>query len=223
MRELLEFLSDYEILLYVLIGIVSIIYIRRYILAWREARLAIFGLEKEMAGQRLRSNASILISMAVLMLFIFIVTTFVNPMLPRVEVMSTPTVELATPQPIALGLGQGGDVTPTVEVAESQNCASGQLELVEPQNGSELSGTITLKGVINVQDFGFYKFEYSQPGSSNWMIISANGMIDPEGTLGIWDTSLLTPGDYFLRLVVTDNRSNVLGICVIGVKLIGEG
>jgi len=223
MRDLLEFLSDYEILLYMLIGLISIVYIRRFLLAWREARLAIFGLEKEMAGQRMRSNASLLVTMVVLMLFIFIVTTFVTPMLPRVEVMPTPTVELATPQPIALNLGEGGDVTPTVEVAESQNCVSGKLELTEPQNGSELSGTVTLKGVINVQDFGFYKYEYSQPGSSTWMIIAANGTLDPEGTLGLWDTSLLTPGDYFLRLVVTDNRSNVIGLCVIGVKLIGEG
>ncbi|MGB8252862.1 MAG: hypothetical protein WCF08_06575 [Anaerolineaceae bacterium] len=223
MRDLLDFLSDYEILLYVSIGLISIVYIRRFLLAWREARLAIFGLEKEIAGQRMRSNASILVSMVVLMLFIFIVTTFVTPMLPRVEVMPTPTVELATPQPIALNLGEGGDVTPTMEVAESQNCVSGKLELTEPRNGSELSGTVTLKGVINVQDFGFYKYEYSQPGSSTWMIIAANGTLDPEGTLGLWDTSLLTPGDYFLRLVVTDNRSNVIGLCIIGVKLIGEG
>ncbi|MGA9398805.1 MAG: hypothetical protein WBV22_11160, partial [Anaerolineaceae bacterium] len=174
-------------------------------------------------GQRMRSNASILVSMVVLMLFIFIVTTFVTPMLPRVEVMPTPTVELATPQPIALNLGEGGDVTPTMEVAESQNCVSGKLELTEPRNGSELNGTVTLQGVINVQDFGFYKYEYSQPGSSTWMIIAANGTLDPEGTLGLWDTSLLTPGEYFLRLVVTDNRSNVIGLCIIGVKLIGEG
>ncbi len=223
MRDLLDFLSDYEILLYVSIGLISIVYIRRFLLAWRDARLAIFGLEKEIAGQRMRSNASILVSMVVLMLFIFIVTTFVTPMLPRVEVMPTPTVELATPQPIALNLGEGGDVTPTMEVAESQNCVSGKLELTEPRNGSELNGTVTLKGVINVQDFGFYKYEYSQPGSSTWMIIAANGTLDPEGTLGLWDTSLLTPGEYFLRLVVTDNRSNVIGLCIIGVKLIGEG
>ncbi len=82
---------------------------------------------------------------------------------------------------------------------------------------------ITLKGVIEVQDFGFYKYEYSTPGSSTWMIIAANGTIDPEGTLGLWDTSLLIPGDYLLRLVVTDNRSNVIGVCVIGVVVTGEG
>ena len=157
------------------------------------------------------------------MIFVFIVTTFVTPLLPRVEVMPTPTVALATAQPIALNLGQGESGTPTMEVTGNQNCVSGSLELTQPQNGSELSGTITLKGVINVPDFGFYKYEYSQPGNSNWMIIAASGSLDPEGTLGLWDTSLLTPGDYLLRLVVTDNRSNVIGLCVIGVKLTEDG
>lgn len=223
MRELLAFLSKYEILLYVIIGLISIVYIRRFLSAWREARLAIFGLEKEMAAQRMRSNSTILVMMMGLILFVFIVTTFVNPMLPRVESLPTATVAVATSQPIALNLGQSGDITPTVEVTGNQNCISGQLELIEPKNGSELSGTTTLKGVINVPDFGFYKYEYSQPGNNNWMIIAANGTINPEGTLGLWDTSLLTPGDYFLRLVVTDNRSNVIGLCVIGVKVIGGG
>jgi hypothetical protein len=223
MRELLDFLSDYEILLYVLIAIISIIYIRRFLLAWREAQLAIYGLEKEMAAQRMRSNATILISMVVLVLMVFIVTTFVNPMLPRLEIIPTPTIELATSQPIVLNLGQEGDETPTVEVFESQNCVSGKLELTEPRNGSELGGIVTLKGVINVPDFGFYKYEYSQPGSSDWMIIAANGTLDPEGILGNWDTSLLIPGEYLLRLVVTDNRSNTIGLCIIGVQVIGEG
>jgi hypothetical protein len=223
MRALLEFLNDYEVFLYILVGLISMIYIRRFLSAWREARLAIFGLEREMAGQRMRSNASVLVALVLLMIFVFISTTFVRPMLPAVVVMATPTMELPTAQPIALNLGVGAEVTPTMEVVGSQNCVAGQIELSEPQNGKEVTGVITLKEVINVQDFGFFKYEYSQPGGTTWMIIAANGTIDTEGTLGLWDTSLLTPGDYLLRLVVTDNRSNVIGVCVVGVTVIGEG
>jgi hypothetical protein len=223
MRALLDFLHNYEIFLYILIGLISVIYIRRFLSAWHEARLAIFGLEKEMAGQRMRSNASILVAFAILIIFVFISTTFVRPMLPQVTAMATPTLELSTAQPIVLNLGNEADVTPTIEVTGNQNCVAGQIELLDPQNGMEVTGVITLKGVIKVQDFGFYKYEYSQPGSSTWMIIAANGTLDPEGTLGLWDTSLLTPGDYLLRLVVTDNRSNTIGVCVIGVIVIGEG
>jgi hypothetical protein len=223
MRALLDFLHNYEIFLYILIGLISIVYIRRFLKAWQEARLAIFGLEKEMAGQRMRSNASILVALVVLMGFMFLSTTFVRPILPQVTVVPTPTVTLPTAEPIALNLGQEGNVTPTVEVEGSQNCVTGQIELTDPQTGMELTGVITLKGIINVPDFGFYKYEYSQPGSSTWMIIAANGTIDPEGTLGLWDTTLLVPGDYLLRLVVTDNRSNVIGVCVVGVKVNAEG
>jgi hypothetical protein len=223
MRALLDFLHNYEIFLYILIGLISILYIRRFLAAWREARLAIFGLEREIAGQRMRTNASILLALVILMGFMFLSTTFVRPLLPQVAVVVTPTVALPTAQPIALNLAQEANVTPTVEVAGSQNCVAGQIELSDPRTGMEVTGVITLKGLINVQDFGFYKYEYSQPGSSTWMIIAANGTIDPEGNLGLWDTSLLAPGDYLLRLVVTDNRSNVIGVCVVGVKVIGQG
>jgi hypothetical protein len=223
MRALLDFLHHYEIFLYILIGLIGIVYIRSFLAAWREARLAIFGLEKEIAGQRMRANASILLALVVLMGFSFIATSFVRPMLPQVTVIATPTVAVPTAEPIALNLAQEANVTPTVEVAGSQNCVTGQIELSDPRTGMEVSGVITLKGLIKVQDFGFYKYEYSQPGSSTWMIIAANGTIDPEGNLGLWDTSLLAPGDYLLRLVVTDNRSNVIGVCVVGVKVIGEG
>jgi hypothetical protein len=223
MRALLDFLHEYEIFLYILVGLISVIYIRRFLSAWKDARQAIFGLEREMAGQHMRTNASILVALVVLVLFAFMSTTFLRPMLPQVVVQATPTVQLPTAQPLALNLGAGAEVTPTVEVAGSQNCVVGQIELSDPKNGATVTGVITLKGVINVQDFGFYKYEYSTPGSSTWMIIAANGTIDPEGTLGLWETSLLTPGDYLLRLVVTDNRSNVIGVCVIGVVVIGEG
>lgn len=223
MRALLDFLHEYEIFFYILIGLISIMYVRRFLSAWQEGRLAIFGLEKEMAGQRMRTNASLLVALVVLVLFVFISTTFVRPMLPQVITLATPTMELPTAQPLALNLGTESEVTPTIEVAGSQNCVAGQIELTYPQNGMGVTGVISLKGVINVQDFGFYKYEYSTPGSSTWMIIAANGTIDPEGTLGLWDTSLLTPGDYLLRLVVTDNRSNVIGVCIIGVIVTGEG
>ena len=223
MRALLDFLHEYEVFFYILVGLISILYIRRFLSAWQEARLAIFGLEKEMAGQRMRANASILVALVVLMLLTFISTSFVRPMLPQVVIQATPTENLPTAQPLALNLGADANVTPTVEVAGSQNCVAEQIELTDPQNGMEVAGVITLKGVINVEDFGFYKYEYSTPGSSTWMIIAANGVIDPEGTLGLWDTTLLIPGDYLLRLVVTDNRSNVIGVCVIGVVVTGGG
>ena len=37
---------------------------------------------------------------------------------------------------------------------------------------------------------------------------------------GTWDTSQLVPGDYLLRLVVTDNVNNLFPACVISVRVV---
>ena len=39
------------------------------------------------------------------------------------------------------------------------------------------------------------------------------------GPLGQWDTGTLAPGDYQLRLVVSDNQGQALPACVITVRV----
>ena len=38
--------------------------------------------------------------------------------------------------------------------------------------------------------------------------------------LGNWDTTLLVPGDYLLRLVVADSQNQLLPACVVSVRVV---
>ena len=41
----------------------------------------------------------------------------------------------------------------------------------------------------------------------------------PNNSLGQWDTSILTPGDYQLRLVVTNTQGQSLPPCIIPLRI----
>jgi hypothetical protein len=104
--------------------------------------------------------------------------------------------------------------------SSASGCIPGKFEFTIPSNGQEVSGIVELKGILAVQNFGFYKYEYSRPGSNVWITIAAGNQINPDNSLGHWDTSQLVPGDYLLQLVVTDNKGQMLPACVTSVKVV---
>jgi hypothetical protein len=94
----------------------------------------------------------------------------------------------------------------------------GTLEWTSPSPDSEISGIVELKGTVNISNFGFYKYEYSQDNSV-WNTIQAGTTMVTNGALGNWDTSLLAAGDYSIRLIVTNNEGNPLPPCVLSVTV----
>jgi hypothetical protein len=92
--------------------------------------------------------------------------------------------------------------------------------LTSPQPGEEIKGTIDLIGTVNISNFGFYKYEVAPAGGSTWATISADRKVVVDASLGRWDTTALTPGDYQLRLVVTDNQGISLPPCVVPVRVV---
>lgn len=91
--------------------------------------------------------------------------------------------------------------------------------LTEPVDGSEINGVVIVKGTANIENFGFYKYELARPDETTWLTIQAGRDIIQDGDLGQWDTRTLAPGDYMLRLVVTDNQGESLEQCVIRVNV----
>jgi hypothetical protein len=85
--------------------------------------------------------------------------------------------------------------------------------------GEQISGTIELKGTVNVLNLGFYKYEFTALGQENWQIIAAGNVKKVNELLGVWNTGERAPGDYLLRLVVTDNENNALAPCIIPVQV----
>jgi hypothetical protein len=83
--------------------------------------------------------------------------------------------------------------------------------------------TIDLIGTVNLPNLGFYKYEYRYQGDEIWTPISAgNRPVVKEALGGTWNTEQLRPGNYFLRLVVSDNANNLIKPCEIEVKVLPE-
>ena len=90
MLELFHFLVDYQIWIYVVLGVLALIYLIRVISAARERYATIFGLEREDAQRRLNSALAIFILLILLIGAEFILVTFVIPEWPLVMMTPVP-------------------------------------------------------------------------------------------------------------------------------------
>ncbi len=224
MNSILRFLSHYEFFFYILFIGIILVYARKTYLAWRTWSAALFGIEKENSQRAFNQGVTVLVFSVLLVVSLFIVNTFITPSVPGVQQISTPTIDLAktaetpTVSPTIEVTTQG--LIPTITSYLSRGCIHDQIEWTDPMNGDTISGKIELKGTVNILDLGFYKYEYAVLGSNTWTTIAAGSTKVVDGALGgTWDTSNLVPGDYELRLVVTDNQDQPLPECVIQITI----
>jgi hypothetical protein len=226
MEEILQFLTTYEIWLYAVLGWLGFYYIRRFFEAWGDLRIAVYGLERETATRRLVTAATMLFIIALIALSIFSLVSFIAPAYPRSVSIATQTIEpLATGTITAIPFTTPQEDLVMIETpspkGEMSGCVPGQIEWTYPVADQEISGIVTLKGIINLQNMGFYKYEYNQPGSENWVTIAAGNQLKNDEPLGgAWDTGQIVPGDYLLRLVVSDNQNNLLPACEIPIRIL---
>jgi hypothetical protein len=228
MNAILKFLQTYEVSIYVLLGAVGLLYFRKLLIAWQSWRTALYGMEREIAQRRLSAALTIVALLVLMTGAEFTLVTVVAPMVPQASSLATPTLNLLVTPTVTLGPQQtplpGSIPTAvTLAVAVSNGCMPGKLEWTYPKNGDEISGTIELKGTVNVDNLGFYKYEFSQPNSDSWVTIAAGNQAKTDSPLGgAWNTTVLTPGDYLLRLVVSDNQNATLPSCQIAVKVVAK-
>ncbi|MFN2107931.1 MAG: transglycosylase domain-containing protein [Candidatus Promineifilaceae bacterium] len=95
--------------------------------------------------------------------------------------------------------------------ADAQNLAT-IWRIASPQSGQLVSGTVNISGTANFQanTQGYYQVELGIPatdGSETRWVALGGRRSSPvvNGQLAVLDTSTLVPGDYFLRLSVTQN------------------
>jgi len=229
MADVYRFLSDYEGLIYLVLAIGGIVAIRWLWLAWQEWKAAIYGLERQVAQNRLNRALAVAGIIILLMLSEFVIASFVVPSLPSTAFQATPTPNiLVTPTgtisaELATSLAATASaILPTP--AGSTGCVPNKIEITAPKSGAEVKGTVQLFGVVNVPNLGFYKYEISPQGKDTWSTLFAGEKkdIQEDGSLGFWDTTVLTPGDYQLRLVVTDNQGQAMTPCVISLRVSGQ-
>ncbi len=227
MEDILDFLQQHEIMIYALLGAVGLFYLRKLLIHWREWRIAIFGLERETAQRRLSASLSLFMLLALLGAAEFSIVTFVTPAYPQAFLLQTPTLNiLATPTETLAA----AETTPNMMVKAvigtpvliaGDGCVPGKLEWTDPVAGGEIGGVVELKGTVNVPNLGFYKYEFSQPDADAWVTIAAGDAIKQAESLGgMWNTGQLVPGDYRLRLVVSDNQNQTLPACEIPVRVV---
>jgi hypothetical protein len=215
-------LETYSPLVYIVLAIMGLYAFRRMWRSWREWRDSVYTLEREFALRRLGGATAF--GFLVLLLFFgeFYIVTFVVPSLPAAEIMITPTLDLLA-EPIETTSSDSVIPFETTEVQSGMSgCVPDEIMLTEPKSGSDINGTVELFGTADVPNFGFYKYEFSTTGTNNWTTISAGAKVKSNESLGFWDTTNLTIGDYFLQLVILDNVGQTLEPCVIAVRVTNQ-
>jgi hypothetical protein len=219
-------LASYEPLIYIALAIGAMFAFRRMWRSWREWRDSVYGLEREFALRRLGQATAAAFLILALIFVEFFVATFIAPSLPATDILATPTLDLlltpvGTLSPEQATQSALSPVTQSVPSGMS-GCVPDRIMITAPKPGAEVSGTIEIIGTANVPNFAFYKYEVAPLGTQNWATISAERVSKKNEKLGEWNTVPLTNGDYFLRLVITDNVGKSLEPCVIAVRVANQ-
>ena len=223
MAEFYKFLASYEALIYILLAMGALFAFRWLWRSWRESQTAVYTMEREFSSRRLGQSAAISVLIIVLFCAEFFMATFIIPGLPSEVFLTTPTLDFISTPTGTLSpemMTQYANLPPQAPVANAIGCTPNQIIITSPAAGDEIQGTVELIGTVNVNNFGFYKYEVARLGSDTWATISADRNPVNNGLLGRWNTTALTPGDYQLRLVVTDNQGEVLPACVVPVRIV---
>jgi hypothetical protein len=223
MTEILDFLAEFEIWFYIILGLISLIFFSRLFKSIGDWREAAFGLEREIAQRRFRSSLSILVLLFILFVGEFFFVTYSSSLMPDQTNLATPTIDiLASPSPTTITMvveEESENLSPTA-ITDQEGCIPGKIEWIYPEPASEVEDVVRLIGTVDIENFGFYKYEYTEPGNTIWKTIAGGNTVKKEEQIGLWNTSQIVPGDYLLRLVVLDNVNNEYPACIVSVRVI---
>lgn len=231
MQLVIKFLAGLEIPIYLMLGVVAVVYLRRLVVALDERRSAVFGLEREAARRKVSSSISVLVLIGLLTVGEFIVATFLVGEIMQQPSYATPTLQFTkTSLPTSTGpVPTDATHTPTLYpqatvTGINSQCVAGVLEMTAPKQDDTVSGVVEILGSVDTPSFGSYYYAYSNTGETlNWQTIAAGSEVTKEGSLGFWYTANLVPGDYYLILVALDNDGKEQSNCIIRVYVEPEG
>ena len=215
-------LASYEPLIYIVLAIGALFAFRRMWRSWREWRDSVYGLEREFALRRLVQASGLAFLLLTLVFAEFFIATFIAPSLPASDIMVTPTLNLLITPAGTLSPGTTALAVTQPVPSGMSGCIPDKIIITSPEPSAEVTQTISITGTADVPNFAFYKYEVAPMGSQNWATIAANRNPVKNGELGKWNTASVTNGDYFLRLVITDNVGVSLEPCVIAVRVLNQ-
>jgi hypothetical protein len=227
MEETLVFIEENQTWIYVFLGIVGIFNLR---LAWKhygDVEATYFSLERERARGRLMRSGVMLVLVIVGITVTFVVATFASP--------SVPLSARPTPMPTVSLLTTPGDqidsenqMPSETQISESADagCQNADATISSPQNGDTITGRVEITGAANIPGFAFFKIEVrTLTANSVWRAISAGTEpvcqpgCEESDLIGVWDTSLVSAGEYQLQLVVMDTAGNAPMPCLLQVRV----
>ncbi|MGD8457603.1 MAG: hypothetical protein PVF83_14565 [Anaerolineales bacterium] len=234
MVEALRFFQEYETIIYFILGTGVIVYGWRFWTTWQQMRSSIYELEQINAQRRLNQSAITIFIFLVMGFVVFSLVTFVTPVVtpefvledsssfPTVDI-NVPTDDLFTSTPEvtdSVTLLATATPLPTVVIVPG-NCIPDKINITSPRPNEEVSGVITVEGVVNVEDFGFYKFELAPAYEEIWKPIQVfKTLVKEEGPLyEDWDTSIWPPGAYVIQIVVTQSDGTAYLPCRIPIQI----
>jgi hypothetical protein len=223
MAELYRFLASNEALIYIVMAIGGVFAFRWLWISWNEWQSAVYKLEREFASRRLGQSAAASALIIILFCTEFFLVSFLIPGLPALVFLSTPTLDfIATPTgTLSTEMMTQFAVPPALTpIFNSSGCIPEKVIFTSPTPGEEVKGKVDLVGTVNIPNLGFYKYEVARQGSDAWATISGGSKMVINASLGKWDTSALTPGDYQLRLIVTDNQAQAFPACILPVRVV---
>jgi hypothetical protein len=223
MTNLIRALADYYLAIFSVLAVGGVFVLRWLWKSWREWQMSVYKLEREFSVRRLSQAVTISVLVAALFCTEFILVVFVVPGLPASFFLPTPTLDLLAAPVGTLSpemMTQAAAAPQPVVSANMQGCVPNQIMIASPKPGEEVKGKIEVVGTVNIPNFGFYKYEVALRGSDTWATILAGTEVKLNAPLGLWDTTALTPGDYQLRVVVTDNQGTALSPCIIPVRVL---
>jgi hypothetical protein len=228
MNEALGYFRTYEPWIYASLSIWAFWQFWKFGLAWQALRNAAFGLEREQYQARLNAAASWLVIILFMVVTEFVLVSFVIPTIPEanplptptLDLLATPTTTLPPPTNNSSTPGAAATLPPLISAIEGSSCISETVNITSPIDGEQVKDVVTLKGTANLPNFGFYKYEVARPGDLAWLSLNAGRERVINNKLGDWDTTTVPPGDYVLRLVVTDNAGVAQPPCIIRVRVL---
>ncbi len=99
--------------------------------------------------------------------------------------------------------------------------ADASIRITAPASGDVLQGLVNVTGTSAADGFlsSELSFAYASDATSTWFPIYQTDQPVTDGLLASWDTTLITDGDYNLRLRVTLQDSSILESLVTGLRV----
>jgi hypothetical protein len=236
MTILIKLIADYAVWLYVVLGLVAVLFLRAHLVARRERDNSIFALERESATGRMAQATIGFLVVLILMGGVLYTSQTLVAEIPLPEVSPTPTPLIVLPPsptpPPLLPTPTPTDtprprptppplvavtITPTLVASPGvpPNCSNPGIRISEPGTGATVAGVIQIVGSATMPDFWYYKFEFRGNGFGDWTFIQRFDTAINGGILGAWDTRSVPSGDYEFRLVVVDKTGNYPEPCTV--------